>query len=93
MQSNRRDSVSFWIVTLLKHQDRSLPIITKLTPDVLYLYICVAFAPWIKTSLVTTEHEFYLTRRLYTPRQDLLYSRETFLEYIKDCRMVCTIFI
>jgi hypothetical protein len=59
-------------------------------PDFMMAHICVVFAPWLSSDLSHVEQGLYCTNCLYN-RPNLLYTEETILEHLKDCRVGTTI--
>lgn len=74
----------------LERKDLSRPLITTISepaPEEIRMHMCVVFAPWIDSSSSQTEQGFYCTSCLYSSEQNLLFTRETFLEHLEYCRV------
>jgi hypothetical protein len=59
------------------------------TPDNYRVSMAVVFAPWIDASESHAERGYYCTLCLQTDErlQDLLYTKDMFLEHLKECRV------
>ena len=72
--------------------DPSRPQITTvhdLFPSRMKMHMCVVFAPWIPADLNATapEQGLFCSTCLYTERQNVLYTWQSFREHLKECRV------
>lgn len=56
-------------------------------PRCLRMHMSVVFAPWLDSAASRAMQGVFCTSCLHTKRQDKLYTREMFLEHLRDCRV------
>jgi hypothetical protein len=55
--------------------------------NMLLRHMCVVFAPWPDSTASSTEQGRFCSTCLYTEYQHIAYTKDTFLEHPKDCRV------
>jgi hypothetical protein len=59
-------------------------------PEILRLHMCVVFVPWLVDASLSSELEeesLFCSNCLYTESQDEIYTKDSFREHLKDCRV------